>query len=315
MAESEESAPLGAVGASGTAGEENGLPAAPAGFWIRAGSLTIDGLVILTGIVLVNSFLALLGAPGALLQAIGLVFPFAYHAVLIGRFGKTAGKSLAGIAVVRQDGGRLGYPRAVGRALAYLASAATALIGYAAAAFTPQNRALHDYLAGTRVIHSGDAPAWRKNSCTALGVIGVIGLAAVMASAPYANRGGMGFATFEEETSRLNLRTIRIALLRRALDAGAAGREPYPQTLAQLAPEYLLELPPLDFGRHPANAEVEPYPADLCRMGPAGPELDGSKLKDTGRWGYLRGGADACKALVFIDCTHADSNVQEWFKY
>jgi len=287
----------------------------PVGFWIRGGSLTIDGLIILTGILLLNSFLALLGAPGALLQAIGLIFPFAYHALLIGRFAQTPGKRLAGIAVVRTDGGRVGYPQALGRAFSYLASAATVFLGYAAAAFTPQKRALHDYIAGTRVVHYGDVPPWRKGLSIAAGVLGLAGMAAVMAAAPYARKGATGFASFDEQTAHVNLKTIRLALLRRAVDEGAAGRAPYPLTLAELVPDYLREPPPLDFGRHPGSAEMQPYSAEVCTDSPAGTELDGVKLKDTGRWGYVQGGAGACQAYVFIDCTHTDSNGREWFRY
>jgi len=287
----------------------------PAGFWVRGGSLAVDGLIVLTGIVLVNSFLALLGVPGALLQAIGLGFPFAYHALLIGRFAQTPGKRLAGIAVVRKDGGRVLYAQALGRSLSYLASAATVFLGYAAAAFTPGKRALHDFIAGTRVVHRGNVPAWRKGLSVAAGILAMAGMAAVMAAAPYARRGGTGFAAFDEQTARVNLKTIRIALLRRAVDEGAAGRSPYPGTLSELVPGYLREMPPLDFGAHPASSEMQPYPAGICKDGPAGPEVDGSKLKDTGRWGYVQGGSGACSAHVFVDCTHADSNGRPWFSY
>jgi uncharacterized RDD family membrane protein YckC len=286
-----------------------------AGFWLRAGALSVDGLVIIGGVILVNSFLALMGLPSGLLQAIGLLFPFLYHTLLIGCWGQTAGKRLAGISVVRLDGGKIGYGRALGRASAYLASAATALLGYAMAAFTPGKRALHDYIAGTRMVHLEGTPPWRKTFTAAVGILGVAGMAVVMLAAPYAQRGGTGLASFDEESSRLNLRAVRIALLRYAVDAEASGKDTAPQTLTGLAPDYLLGLPSLDFGAHPASSEVETYPTDICRSGAAGAELDGTKLKDTGRWGYLRGGAEACKAVVFVDCTHADSGSLEWYKY
>ncbi|HAH06649.1 MAG TPA: hypothetical protein DCM05_09015 [Elusimicrobia bacterium] len=289
----------------------------PAGFWVRAGALTVDGLAIVGGIVVLNGFLALLGLPSPLLQAIGLAFPFAYHALLVGRWGQTAGKKLAGLAVVRPDGSRVGYARALGRAAAYLASAATALIGYAMAAFTPEKRALHDMIAGTRVVLLEETAPWRRILASVIGILGVGGMAVVMLAAPYAGRGGVapGFAAFDEESARLNLRAVRIALLRYSVDAGAAGKEPAPQTLEGLAPDYLLSLPLLDGGVHPASAEAEPYAPGICRSGEAGAELDGAKLKDTGRWGYLRGGEEACQAVVFVDCTHTDSTSKEWYRY
>lgn len=64
----------------------------------------------------------------------------------------TLGKYLLSIRVQAVDGGPLTFRRGLVRALGYFVSSATFNLGYLAALFTPENRALHDYLAGSRVI-------------------------------------------------------------------------------------------------------------------------------------------------------------------
>jgi uncharacterized RDD family membrane protein YckC len=55
------------------------------------------------------------------------------------------------------DGNRLGFPRAFARQVAGAASWLTLNLGHVLAAVPPQYRALHDYIAGTRVLRAGDA--------------------------------------------------------------------------------------------------------------------------------------------------------------
>ena len=63
----------------------------------------------------------------------------------------TLGKRLLGIKVTNQLGEPVKLPQAIGRYLAATLSWITLNLGHALAAWTPQRRALHDYLAGTRV--------------------------------------------------------------------------------------------------------------------------------------------------------------------
>ena len=63
----------------------------------------------------------------------------------------TLGKRLIGIKVVDVDGRHIDRWRAIGRFLAASLSWLSLNIGHAMAAYPPQHRALHDYLAGTRV--------------------------------------------------------------------------------------------------------------------------------------------------------------------
>ena len=77
-----------------------------------------------------------------------LAYFVGFHAGL----GATPGKLLFGLRVVRVDGVPLTFPRALARFFAELLSIAAMGIGYLVAPLHPERRALHDLIAGTRVI-------------------------------------------------------------------------------------------------------------------------------------------------------------------
>ncbi|HVU38790.1 MAG TPA: RDD family protein [Opitutales bacterium] len=140
-----------------------------AGFWIRAVALFVDGFVL--GMVfIVLAFIVgaiMTGARSgdgetsqAVIMAIGLTIDLGmilalagYETFLIGRYGATVGKMLCRIQVVTADGGKVSYPRALGRFGGKLISNMTFYIGYIIAGFDKQKRALHDHICGTRVIY------------------------------------------------------------------------------------------------------------------------------------------------------------------
>jgi uncharacterized RDD family membrane protein YckC len=64
----------------------------------------------------------------------------------------TVGKLIMGIRVRAKDGSDLSVPRAFFRSLGYFVSATPVNLGYVLALFTPNKRALHDYIGGSRVI-------------------------------------------------------------------------------------------------------------------------------------------------------------------
>ena len=64
----------------------------------------------------------------------------------------TLGKFLLNLRVRAVDGGNLSFGKALARAFSYFLSSATLDLGYLMALFTPRKRALHDYVAGSRVI-------------------------------------------------------------------------------------------------------------------------------------------------------------------
>jgi uncharacterized RDD family membrane protein YckC len=130
----------------------------PAGFWLRAGALVVDA-----GVVWLLLRLGDLGT-GALARwepvarafdyTFGLVVPAAYVVVMHGTTGRTLGKMLVGVRVIGASGGPIGYPRALARYLAWLLSALPLLLGFVLAAARPDRRALHDLIAGTRVVRA-----------------------------------------------------------------------------------------------------------------------------------------------------------------
>ena len=83
-----------------------------------------------------------------------LVVPAAYIVLMHGTTGRTLGKMLVGARVVGVTGEPIGYPRALARYLAWFLSALPLLLGFVLAATRPDRRALHDLIAGTRVVRS-----------------------------------------------------------------------------------------------------------------------------------------------------------------
>jgi uncharacterized RDD family membrane protein YckC len=87
----------------------------------------------------------------------GLLFALhvAYHAVLEGLFGWTVGKRIIGLRVVRRDGSRLGFGRAVLRSLLRPLDGEYPLgvfVGAALLISTPRRQRLGDFAAGTIVV-------------------------------------------------------------------------------------------------------------------------------------------------------------------
>jgi len=82
-----------------------------------------------------------------------------------------------------------------------------------------------------------------------------------------------------------------------------------PEKVDQLIPKYLAAIPSVDpatAGHGETNA-VKYYPSDLLRDG----QIDGTKLKDTGRWGYVYNDR---QVVIFVDCTHPSSRGRPWYQ-
>ncbi|HAM35481.1 MAG TPA: hypothetical protein DEB40_04335 [Elusimicrobia bacterium] len=82
-----------------------------------------------------------------------------------------------------------------------------------------------------------------------------------------------------------------------------------PDRIDLLVPKYLAEIPDLeiDVPEHGQTSAVKNYPSDALRDG----QIDGSRLKDTGRWGYI---FNDRQVVVFVDCTHPSSRGRPWYK-
>ena len=134
---------------------------APGGFWVRFGAAIIDDIVTTILIVVIYrafgenpSRLFRWDAEPALVLAdlIVIVVAFLYAPLLISLWSTTIGKRCLNLYVVRSDGGRCDFWRALCRTLAYILSFLTLGIGFLMVAFRADKRALHDLIAGTAVI-------------------------------------------------------------------------------------------------------------------------------------------------------------------
>ena len=134
-----------------------------AGFWIRFGAHTIDGVIL--GIVSMVTNFFLMGVvslrrmdPATMIVSLSSAYSAqfaisaAYYSLFAWKFGGTPGKLALGLRIVRPDGSRLSLGLSIGRYAAMMVTNFTMGIGYAMAAIDEEKRALHDRLAGTRVI-------------------------------------------------------------------------------------------------------------------------------------------------------------------
>ena len=142
-----------------------------AGFGIRLGAAILDGLILLpVGLlygVAVGFFVGThrgavdpqnplngtFQAFNAVMNLLIYVFYLFYSAFFVSRYGGTPGKRICKLRIVRGDGSRVTFGRALGRYLAKFLSKIIFFIGYLFILFDDQKRALHDMICDTRVIH------------------------------------------------------------------------------------------------------------------------------------------------------------------
>jgi uncharacterized RDD family membrane protein YckC len=271
------------------------LTVEPASFWVRGGASIIDAFILaLSGLVPLPGMPILIG--------------LAYKAGFVSQGGQTPGKMAAGIRVITADGEPVSVGRALGRAGAEYLSALTAGLGYLPAAFG-EKRALHDYVAGTRVVNVDGTPAWRRVVVVVAGTLAplaVIGVLAAVAIPQYARFKSLAAGA----GTKGELGTLRADLAIRYGDTDGT----YPASLQELVPKYAKAIEPARTADHPANASVTVYGPEVC-TGAKGDELDASKLKDTGGWGYVVAPQMPCHGRVFVDCTHTDAKGVLWSSY
>jgi len=92
-----------------------------AGFWIRLVALILDGLVLLPVVFVVDALGDGNRATAVAAGAAACVIVWGYSIALTARWGCTLGKAALGLRVVRVDGSRIGWGRAVRRDLVFLA--------------------------------------------------------------------------------------------------------------------------------------------------------------------------------------------------
>lgn len=138
------------------AAEETGLR--PAGFNERFIAYVIDALPFVLaaywtmGMMISSGNLA--NTTGAQLKwkLVWVALYLVYETWLSSGGRATVGKLIMGIRVRDKDGSDLSVPKAFFRSLGYFVSATPVNLGYVLALFTPNKRALHDYIGGSRVI-------------------------------------------------------------------------------------------------------------------------------------------------------------------
>jgi hypothetical protein len=117
--------------------------------------------------------------------------------------------------------------------------------------------------------------------------------------------------TFQEADTRAReSRTLSgLAKLEEGLSDYVKAEKKIPKRLEDLIPKYLAEMPTVELPvrGHQDTARVEVYPPEVLRDG----RVDGSRLKDTGRWGYV---FNDRQVVVFVDCTHKSGRGPAWYQ-
>lgn len=276
----------------------------PAGFWVRGGAFLVDSVILALG--------GLLPVPGA-----PILIGLAYKTVFVSQGGQTPGKMAAGLRVIRADGEPVAVGRSLGRALAEYLSGMLLGLGYVIAAFG-EKRALHDHVAGTRVVFTEAATPGRRVLFTVLGVLSLLVPLALVAGMAYLGLGSFG--KFKELSVKSDEGATKGGLgsLRAATSIFYGDKEgEYPKTLDELVgPVYIEKIPQAKTADHPASSAWTAYGAEVCTGSKEyGQEIDPGKLKDTGGWGYVNDPQAPCYGQVFVDCSHKDTKGKTWTEY
>ncbi len=298
----EATAPQSAPEPQSVAQEPSWAPV-PGGFWLRGGAYMIDSLV-----VSVAGTLAFFVAPAPVQTAGRILTAVLYFTVVPVLWnGQTLGKSAAGLAILREDGQPLNHLTSFLRYIGYLLSLLPLGLGFLAAAFTPNKRALHDYVAGTRVLQIEEIGLARRVCVIGFAVllpfVAVLGIAAAIAIPQFSRLQ----ARAKEGEVKARLVSLRSAAMIYEGDHNGA----YPPDLSQLPQAR----PSPGLSQHPAASGVEVYGAEVCADVKDSAALNPAKLRDTGKWGYVADPKAPCYGRVFLDCTHADAQGKPWSSF
>ncbi len=90
----------------------------------------------------------------------------------------------------------------------------------------------------------------------------------------------------------------------------------YPPNLEALIPQHLAAIPQPRINGH-LTTGMQLYGAEVClpTTGRFDGSLDPTKLRDSGKWGYVSAPKSPCDRSVFVDCTHTDSKGKAWHSY
>ena len=140
--------------------------AAKGGFWVRLAAFLIDNIFILIAVVFLSRVAGIAAGMGGAEEddplvaqfgfLIGIFFVPFYFTLFTGWDGRTLGKWLFGLRVIRVTGEQVGYGRAFVRYLGYIVSLLFFGLGFIMIAVDRNKRGLHDLIAGTCVIRVRD---------------------------------------------------------------------------------------------------------------------------------------------------------------
>ena len=134
-----------------------------AGFWVRGGAITLDGIIVAifnacVSLILAFTVYKMLNIEGSITAnviefIVQTVFSLLYYTLLISKKGQTLGKMALKIKVVNADGtDGISIKKSIVRYFGYTISSLPFCIGYIMAGFDEEKRALHDRIAKTRVV-------------------------------------------------------------------------------------------------------------------------------------------------------------------
>jgi uncharacterized RDD family membrane protein YckC len=134
-----------------------------AGFWRRFAAYLIDGLLLGAVQGSITLLVATIAPHDLRAQVnvlpVSILVTWAYFSLMESSPAMaTVGKIALGIYVTDREGDPIDFRRASIRYWAKVISTLTLMLGWLMAAFTPDKRALHDYLAGTLVLRRATVP-------------------------------------------------------------------------------------------------------------------------------------------------------------
>ncbi len=110
-------------------------------------------------------------------------------------------------------------------------------------------------------------------------------------------------ARVREDATRTNLSNLETAVA----DYVKAERK-VPEKLENLVPKYLPDIPSVEVPACGGDSNrVQSYPPDILRDG----QVDGSRIRGTGRWGYVYNDA---RVVIFVDCLKLSSAGVPWYQ-
>ena len=118
-----------------------------AGFWVRFCAAAIDGILLAIVVVIVFGTDDTNTGPDFLISLL-------YYSLGVAIWSTTVGKRALGLYVLRTDGSKVGFLRAVGRWFSYILSALILFIGFFMIGLRQDKRGLHDLICDTMVVSS-----------------------------------------------------------------------------------------------------------------------------------------------------------------